>query len=68
MIVLIVSRRFRRKCTTLTVASFFSSVQRDRFTFLFICSTSSTLTTDLQNTLETPESRPKQKHQRPEPR
>ena len=27
--------RFRRKCTTLTVASFFSSVQRDRSTFLF---------------------------------
>ena len=27
------SRRFRRKCTTLTVASFFSSVQRDRSTF-----------------------------------
>ena len=38
----IFSRRFRRKCTTLTVASFFSSVQRDRSTFLFICSTSST--------------------------
>ena len=50
------------------VASFFSSVQRDRSTFLFICSTSSTLTTDLQNILETPEPRPKQKHRRPEPR
>ena len=47
---------------------FFSSVQSDRSTFLFICSTSSTLTTDLQNILETPEPRPKQKHRRPEPR
>ena len=47
---------------------FFSSVQRDRYTFLFICSTSSTLTTDLQNILEPPEPRPKQKHRRPEPR
>ena len=28
------SRRFQRKCTTFTVASFFSSVQRDRSTFL----------------------------------
>ena len=58
------SQRFRRKCTTLTVASFFSSVQRDRSTFLFICSTSSTWTTDVQNILE---HRPKQKHRRPEP-
>ena len=65
---LIFSRRFWRKCTTLTVARSFSSVQRDRSTFLFICSTSSTWTTDVQNILETPEPRPKQKHRRPEPR
>ena len=65
------SRRFRRKCTTLTVASFFSSVHRDRSPFLFIwfiCSTSSTLTTDVQNILEMPEPRLKQNHRRPEPR
>ena len=36
------SRRFRRNCTTLTVATFFSSVQCDRSTCLLICSTSST--------------------------
>ena len=46
---------------------YFSSVQRDRSTFLFICSTSSTWTTDVHNILETPEHRPKQ-HRRPEPR
>ena len=42
------------------MASVFSSVQRDRSTFLFSCSTSSTWTTDVQNILETPEPRPKQ--------
>ena len=59
---------FSKKNPTITVASFFSSIQRDRSTFLIIGSTSSTLTTDLQNILETPEPRPKQKHRRPEPR
>ena len=56
-----------KNCTIPTVASFMS-VQRDRSTFLFICSTSSTWTTDVQNILEKPEPRPKQKHRRPEPR
>ena len=46
----------------------FSSVQRDRSTFLFICSTSSTWTTDIENIFETTELRPKQNHWHPEPR
>ena len=50
---------------TITVGSF---IRRVRFTFLFMCSKSSTWTTDVQNILETPEPRPKQKHRRPEPR
>ena len=45
----------------------FSSVQRDRSTFLFICSTSSTWTTDIENIFETTELRPKQNHWHPEP-
>ena len=47
---------------TLTVRSFF---RRVRSTF---CSTTSTSTTDVQNILETPELRPKQKPRRAEPR
>ena len=58
------SRRFRRKCTTLTVASFFR--QFNAIGPLF--PTSSTWTTDDQNILETPEPRPKQNNRRAEPR
>ena len=49
-------------CPILTLGSFF---RRARSTFLFICSTTPT---DVQNILEMPEPRPKQKHRRPEPR
>ena len=48
---------------TLTVSSFFRPVL-----FPLFCSTSSTWTTVVQNILETPEPRSKQKHRRPEPR
>ena len=68
---LICSRSFRRKCTTLTVASFFrqwlvffvSSRSVHFFVHLF-----NIINLNYQNILETPEPRPKQKHRRPEPR
>ena len=54
---------FEKKCRTLTAGSFFKHV---RSTFLFICSTTTTWTTDVQNILKTSEPNPEQTNRRPE--
>ena len=62
------SRRFRRKSRLFHLASFFRQFNSICPLFLFICSTLSTWTADVQSILETSEHRPQRKHRRPEHR